>query len=111
VWKAGLLQLASVLLWPFLAGCGLLLARQGSAPDAACWTWPGLARKVTSRVASTSSSLTMAGRVVVLPTTMENSGTKAGLRHRMLARRKKGGSLGVGGSPVAPDDEGEVRPW
>jgi hypothetical protein len=41
--KAGLLQLASVPLWPLLAGCGLLLARHGSVPDAACWTWPGLA--------------------------------------------------------------------
>jgi hypothetical protein len=111
VWKAGLLQLASILLWPLLASCGLLLARQGGAPDVACWTWLGLARKVTSGVASTSRSLTMAGRVVDLPTTMENSGTKAGLRHRMLALRKKGGCLGVGGSLVAPKDEGEVQLW
>jgi hypothetical protein len=70
-----------------------------------------LMREVTSGVASTSSSLTMAGRVVGLPATVENSGTKAGLRHRMLELRKNGGSLGVGGSPVAPEDEGEVRLW
>jgi hypothetical protein len=64
---------------------------------------------VTSGVASMSRSPTMAGRVVSLPTIVENSGTKAGIRHRMLALRKKGGSLGVGGSPVALEDEGEVR--